>query len=232
MVDLKTPQEDFTTARVDTAAIQAATPFTNSYGTLSVSGGVMNVQCNVSYGHGAQTAENYTWDGTGIYCKPVGAPKGGAATAMETFLAISDGASTDDSVRMAFNINTAPATPTIKPILYNVDNTYSDVSGIASATYVVGTTHAWLGFSYDATRVRWWRSPDGTTWTEIGNAAKPAWVANATLTFIYSTNRVAGSNTNATLDNFNINGSIPGVVATQAVPLGRSRPARIWSVNS
>lgn len=213
MVDLKTPQEAFATARADTAAVVANTVFTQAYGVLTVAGGVMTVQCGLSYANGAQTARTYTWDGSAVYMKPVGAPKGGAATAMETFLAICDGASTDDSVRMGFNIDTGPTTPTITPILYNVDNTYTNVAGIAPTTYVVGSTHAWLAMSYDATNVKWWRSADAATWTSMGTAAKPAWVGGAALTLAYTTNRVAGSNTNATLDNLNINGTSPYTAA-------------------
>ncbi len=231
MVDLKTLQEDFSTARANTSAVQLNTIFTGSYGTTSFSGGLGNVNCGITYGNAFQTAENYTWDGTGLYWKPTPAPKGGSATAMETFLAIAKGDSTDDSIRMSFNFNTAPATPTLKPILYNVDNTYNDVSGISSINYNA-TTHAWLGMSYDSTLVHWWRSADGLTWTEIGNTTKPSWLNGNTLTFIYSTNRVAGSDTNANLDNFNINGNIPGAPIAKAPILARNRPARIWSVNS
>ncbi len=217
MVDLRTPQEAFGTARANVAAVIANSIFTQSYAPtnthVTFASGTAVITCALSYANGLQTARDYSWDGGGIYMKPTGAPKGGSATAMETFIAVCDGSTTDDSVRMTFNINTAPATPTIQCVLYNVDNTYTDVAGHTPETYVVGSTHTWLGYSYDATKVRWWRSANGTSWTQMHEYDRPAWVLKNTLTFQMSTNRVAGSNTNALLDNFNVNGTTPAAPA-------------------
>lgn len=215
MADLKTLVEAFGTARANVSAVQANSQFTLSYAPtatdINFASGVGNIANKTSYANGLQTSRDWSWDGTGIYLKPTAAPTISGATAMETFIAISDGTATDDSIRMAFNINTASGVNTITPVLYNVDNTYSNVSGIAAATYVPGSTHAWLGFSYDATTLHWWRSANGTTWTEFGTGAtKPAWVSKSTLTFSVSINRVGGSSSpNTTVDNVNINGTSP-----------------------
>jgi hypothetical protein len=213
MADLTSIATAFPADQANTAAVIANTPFTNSYGTLTVTSNVLNVLCGLSFNNGAQTAEVYTWNGTGFYFKPTPAPKGGAATDMSTYCAIADGSSTDDSIRMSWIMNTAPATPTLVASHYNVDNTYSDPQGATSLTYSA-VTHAWLGFYYDATNMYWVSSPDGTTWTTRRSSPREAWLASqADITFIYSTNRVAGSDTNALLDNVNTGGTAPGAPA-------------------
>jgi hypothetical protein len=215
MADISTLVQDFSTAQANTAAVAANTPFTASYGTVSFSGGQAVILCGISYGNGMQTAGVYTWNGTGFYFHPTPAPKGGAATAQETFIAIVDDSSTDDSVRVGFEFDLGPASPVMRCILFNTDNTYSD-PGTLSLTYSA-TNHYWLGWSYDATNVYWWASTAAGTWTQLRSAARPAWMTTQTdLGFVISTNRVGGSNTNANLDNLNTGFTVPGASSPTA----------------
>ena len=213
MADITTVVEAFGTARTNAAAIAANTQFTGAYeqaaGAVNVAGGVAVVRCGTAFSNGLLTGNIYTWNGTGFYFKPTPAPKGGAATEMSTFMSIVDGSSTDGSILCGWDINTSPATPTLLATLYTVDDDYTDPTSLGTINYN-STTHAWLGWYYDATNLHWVYSSNGTTWNTHRSEPKPAFLAQADLRFSFSTNRVAGSNTNANLDNVNINGTAPG----------------------
>ena len=216
MADLSTVVTSFPADQASLALVQANTPLVNSYGTVTVTGGQLNVLCDTTYNHGGQSALNFTWSGAGFYFKPTPAPKGGASTSQTTTPAIIDSSSSDGgSIRLEWVINTGPATPTITAYAYSVDGTYTDVSTAVSATYS-STTHAWLGWYGDATNIYYVTSSTGTTWTTFRTVARTLipWVATeADLGFVYSTNRVGGSNTTALLDNINTGGTAPGAAA-------------------
>lgn len=217
MADITTVVNDFSTARANASAIALNTQFTNTYeeasGVVNFAGGLAVVRCGTIFGNGMQTADTYTWNGTGFYFKPTPAPKGGAATEMSTFCAIVNGSSTDESIRIAWNVNLATTTNNLFATVYDTDNTYTDPNGATTLTYN-STTHAWLGWYYDATNVYWVYSANGTSWTTARTKARGTWsnflTSGSALGFAFTTNRVAGSNTNANLDNLNINGTAPG----------------------
>lgn len=213
MADLTTVATSFPTNYGSTALVVANTPFTGSYGTVTVASGALNVVCGTSFSNSGQTANVYTWDGTGFYFQATPAPKGGSATDMSTYCAIVDGSTTDQSVRMSWVFNTSPGTPTLTATHYNADGTYTDPQGATSLTYNAAA-HAWQGFYYDATTMYWVTSPDGSTWTTRRSSPREAWLASqADIGFVFSTNRVAGSSTNALLDNVNSGGTPPGAAS-------------------
>ena len=227
MADITTVVTSFPTDYASAALVNANTPFTLCYGTVSVTSGQLNVLCDTTFNHGGKTAENYTWNGTGFYFKPTAAPKGGASTAQHSYYAFFDASSTDDSIRAEFDINTGPATPTITAVVYSTDNTYTDVGTPVSATYVQASTHTWLGFYYDVTNLYFVRSSDGNTWVTFRTVALSlaTWLTTQSdLGFVSATNRTGGSNTTSLLDNVNTGGTAPGAVAGTASPqpiLGR-----------
>lgn len=234
MADITTVSTDFPTNYGSTALVNANTPFTLCYGTVTVASNALNVPSGTSFANGANTAQNYTWSGGGFYFKPVAAQESTAATNVWTYIAIVDGSSTDDSIRIGFDIDTAPATPQITCIAYAVDNTYADVGTPVTETYVVGTNHAWLGWYYDSTNVYWVRSSNGTSWTTMRTVTKTsiAFVGTQSdLGFAYVTDRTGGSAAAATLDNVNINGTAPGAVITASPQPNQGYPSNnvLWS---
>ncbi|MFI5955806.1 hypothetical protein [Cryptosporangium sp. NPDC051539] len=211
MADLTTLVTDFPTNQGSLALVQANTPFTQSVGAVTVASNALTVVCATSFANAARSG-NYSWAGGGLYSKPVPAPEGTAATNQETFLAIADASSTDASIRIAYDWDLAPTTPTITAVLYSTDNTFTDVSTPVSETYSA-VNHAWLGWYYDASNIYWMKSADGATWSIMRQVARSlgAWLTTQTdLNWEFSTNRVGGSNTNATLDNINTGGVAPG----------------------
>lgn len=225
MADLTTMSTAFPTNYASTALVNANTPFTGCYGTVTVASNALTVLCGTSYGNGANTAQNYTWNGTGFYFQVTPAPKGGAATAMETFCAIVDGSSTDQSIRIAWNFNLAPATPTLTAIHYNTDNTYTDPEGAVQLNYNA-TDHAWIGWYYDTSNQYWVTSPDGNTWTTRRTASRQTWLTTQTdIGYVFTTNRVSGSNTNATSDNYNTGGTAPGAVTARGTQPNQGYPS-------
>src|ERR1051325_3459862 len=159
MADLTTAISSFPTDYASAALVAATTPMAASYGTTSVTGGRLRSLVDTTFSSAGQTAENYTWSGGGFYWQAFPAANVSSATSMWTYYALFDGSSTDDSIRIGFDVNPGTAGPLIECIACSVDNTYTDVTTKTSVAYST-TDHAWLGWYYDATNVYWMRSPN------------------------------------------------------------------------
>jgi hypothetical protein len=219
MADITTVVNNWNAAYANTAAVVAGTQFTGSYGTVSGSGTQGAIACQAAFATGLLTGSIYSWTGKGFYFQTTAAPKGGAATTMQTQYAIAKGASTNLSIRIMFQIDTAPATPTITCNLFNTDNTFTDTG--VPVIENVGASHAWLGFYFSGSSIFWAKSANGITWSVMRQDALPSWAnSSADLAFAIQPNRVAGTDTNALVDNVNVNGVPPGSGASflQNVP--------------
>ncbi len=220
MADLTAASSSFPTDYASSALVAANTPMAGSYGTTTVTSGRLRSLVDTSFSSAGSTALNYTYSGGGFYWQAFPAPNVSSATSMWTYYAIVDASSTDQSIRVGFDVNRGTSGPVIQCIAYSTDNTYTDVTGVVSTAYST-TTHAWLGWYYDATNLYWQCSSNGTSWTTMRTLARTnvTWLASQSdLGFVMAGTRTGGANSNNEMDNLNTGGTAPGAAAGSRSP--------------
>jgi hypothetical protein len=210
-------QDDFATNAL-------ATKWPNYYGAVTVGSGVVTVPSTTGYSNGLASAESFTLNDSFFYCRAIPAPRSGSNTVKYTEYYVADptaGTPPEDagSIRagFGFNFNTSGAL-VLEAYRYDTYGTYTDANvGAYTVTYNA-TNHAWICLDARDTHLKWRVSANGTSWTTLrddatigGGLAKPSWMNETDLQFLLLPVHAGGSASNAQMDNFNINGTLPSV---------------------
>lgn len=180
-----------------------------TYG-ATVTGGVCNVVCGDFVGSLASN-DTYTSAGSYMYAKVTAAVKHTTApidTTCNTTFGVKDSATGDGINNVEFSIDTVANT--ISCLMYGA-SAFTDIGTALTVAYST-TTHAWLALDF-RTNVRWLYSADGATWTAFARTETvPTWASlttNRQKVEPYREPSQATFTNNATIDNWNINGTAP-----------------------
>lgn len=189
---------------------QLASLWPGSYGTRSVSAGLLHVNCDTGYS-AAVSAASYRINGSHVQVQAFPAALNGGTTNVLSEMQVNTTTAGTDAV---FSYNAATGLLTMAERVG-----YFDADAV-SITYSA-VDHAYWRLRVSGGKMFWDTSPDGTSWTNRRTATAPSWsVTDTNLTAQLLGHRDDGTTNTADWDNFNVGATT--IITTTTIADGKA----------